>query len=74
MAKVRDDLTFINWMKTLQRKIGEINDIISDSQQHQDLSEQEVALVKKLHDNLYWSGEITFDDGCVDSSKLHVFF
>ena len=66
------DLTFINWLKTLERKIGKINDIVGNSLQHEDLSEQEIALVKKLHDTLFWSGEVTFDKQCLDSSRLKV--
>ena len=69
--KDKDDLRFINWMKATERVLGTINDKIADSQQHEDLSAQEVKFTEKLH-KLYWSGEITFDKKNLDSSKLKV--
>ncbi|KKL18928.1 hypothetical protein LCGC14_2470650 [marine sediment metagenome] len=67
-----DDLNFVNWLKALERKLTIVCNIISDAQQHQDLSHQETLLVKKLHDKLYWSGEVAFDKRNLDSNKLRV--
>ena len=72
MAKIDTSLDYINWLKTLGRKIGTITDIVGNSQQYEDFSEEEVALLKKLHDRLYWSGEVTFDKRNIDASKLKV--
>ena len=68
----KTDLRFVNWLQALERKLGKINDITSNSLQHEDLDDQEQALLKKLHNTLFWSGEVTFDKQCLDSSKLRV--
>ena len=72
MKKQEEDLRFINWLKALGRAIDTANTIVTDSQQREELSEQQVALFKKLNDKLYWPGEVGFDARCLDSSKLKV--
>lgn len=72
MKNVKEDLGFVNWLKAVERKLGYINSVIADSQQHQELDEQEVEMVKKLHDKLFWSGDIKFDRRNLDASKLNV--
>ena len=67
-----DDLTFINYLRTLERALNRINLMISDSQQRDSLSEEQEGLVRKIHDHLFWSGEVSFDEKCVDVSKMKI--
>jgi len=64
-----DDLRFINWLRSVERSINQINTIISDSQQREELGSEQEALIEKLH-KLYWTEEIQFDDKCIDFTKL----
>ena len=71
MVLIKDDLKFINWTRTLARKLDKINSVIVDGQQRQDLDDQENALLEKLYE-LYWSGEVSFDAQCINDSALKV--
>ena len=71
MAERKDDLKFINWCRTLARKLDKMNSVIVDAQQRQDLDDQENALYEKLYE-LYWSGEVTFDEMNINDSALRV--
>ena len=71
MVEIKDDLKFINWCRTLSRKLDKMNSVIVDAQQRQDLDDQENALYEKLYE-LYWSGEVTFDAMNINDSALKV--
>ncbi len=72
MKKATEDLGYINWTKTMVKKLSRIDQIISDSQQHQDLDNQELALVEEMYTALFWPGIITFGKDNTDASKLKV--
>ena len=70
--KNKADLTFINYLKSLENALSGINRIIADSQQHEELSNQQVALVEQIHNKLYWPGIVTFDKKNLDAGELKV--
>lgn len=72
MRKATDDLNYINWLKTTVKKLSRIDQIISDSQQHQDLDNQELALVEEIYAKLYWPEIVTYGKDNTDASKLKV--
>ena len=72
MKKAIEDLNYINWVKTLVKKLSRVDQIISDSQQHQDLDNQELALVEELYAKLYWPGVVTFGKDQIDAAKLKI--
>lgn len=69
---MKTDMKFINYSMTLERALGRINKKISDSQQHEELTEQEVALLEVIHDKLYFPGIVTFDAINMDATRLKV--
>ena len=68
----KQSLDYINWLQSIERSLHDINEIISNSQQHQDLSNQQVALLEELYENLYWPGKVSFGRKQIDSSKLKI--
>ena len=68
----KQSLDYINWLQSIERSLHDINEIISNSQQHQDLSNQQVALLEELYANLYWPGKVSFGRKQIDSSKLKI--
>lgn len=70
--KKTDTLAYINYNMTLERALGIINRKISDSQQREELTEQEVALLEVIHEQLYLPGVVEFDKKNIDASKLKV--
>jgi len=71
MIKKKDDLRFINFLRSTEKVLHDINRIILDSQQREELSENQTAFTKKMY-NLYWTGDIRFDAKCIDHTKLKV--
>lgn len=71
MVKTTEDLEFINFLKSLGRSLDHINEVISNSQQHEDHTPEEVKLIEALHEP-YYKEEITFGRGNMDASKLKV--
>jgi hypothetical protein len=71
MTKTKDDLRFINFLRSMEKALHDVNRIILDSQQREELSEKQVAFVKKMHE-LYWNGEIRFDAKNIDHTKLKI--
>jgi len=71
MAQTEVNLDFVNFLLTLERKLGEINSIITDSYQHQDMNEEDILLLEKLH-GLYYRGEVSFGQGNLDTKQLKV--
>ena len=69
---MKKDLSFINYNMTLGRALDKINRKISDSQQHEDLTEQEVALLEIIHEELYLPGVVTFDVKNINADRLKV--
>ncbi len=69
--KMKEDLRFINHMRSLERSLRDINRIILDSQQREELNDEQNALLKKMY-GLYWSGEIRFDPKNIDHTKLKI--
>lgn len=69
---MKTDLSFINYTMTLSRALENINRKISDSQQHEELTEQEVALLDVIHEELYAPGVVTFDRKNINMSMLRV--
>lgn len=71
MTQPKDDLRFINFLRSAEKVLHDCNRIIMDSQQREELSEKQTAFLKKMH-KLYWSGEVRFDAKCIDHTKLKV--
>jgi hypothetical protein len=69
---MKQDLNFINYIMTMSRALGNINRKIADSQQHEELTEQETALLEALHENFYLPGLVTFDQKNINSDYLKV--
>ena len=71
MKKTKDDLRFINFLRSTEKALHDVNRIILDSQQREELSEMQVSFINKMHE-LYWSGEIRFDAKNIDHTKLKI--
>ena len=71
MVKTTEDLEFINFLKSLGRSLDHINEVTSNSQQHEDHTPEEIKLIEKLH-YLYYTEEVSFGKGNMDVSKLKV--
>lgn len=71
MTDKKDDLRFVNFLRSMEKALADCNRIILDSQQREELSEKQVALLKKMHE-LYWNGDVQFDAKCIDHTKLKV--
>lgn len=69
---MKNDLSFINWDMTLERALSNINRKIKDSQQREELTEQEVALLEVIHETLYLPGVVTFDAKNINAARLKV--
>lgn len=69
---MKNDLSFINYTMTLGRTLGNINRKISDSQQHEELTEQEIALLEVIHEKLFLPGEVSFDAKNINADRLKV--
>ena len=69
---MKTDLSFINYVMTLSRALGNINRKIADSQQHEELTEEEVALLETVHEHFYLPGLVTFDQKNINSDYLKV--
>ena len=70
--KKTEVLNFINFTRSLSRALSNLHRIVSDSQQREGLSEEQEALLEKIHDKLYVGGDVQFDSKCIDSSRLKV--
>lgn len=66
------ELSFINYIMSLGRSINVINEKIKNSQQRDQLTEEEMALLEKIHEVFYLPGVVVFDKDNMDSSKLKV--
>lgn len=69
---MKNDLSFINYSMTLERALSNINRKIKDSQQREELTEQEVALLELIHESFYLPEIVTFDKNNINSSHLEV--
>lgn len=69
---MKHDLNFINYIMTLGRSLDNINRKIKDSQQHEELTEEEVALLEVIHEHLYLPELVTFDQKNINSDYLKV--
>ena len=69
---MKQDLNFINYIMTLGRALSNINRKITDSQQHEELTEEENALLEVIHEEFYFSGMVTFDQKNINSEYLKV--
>lgn len=69
---MKTDLTFINYNKTLGRCLDNINRKVSDSQQHEELTDQEIALLEVIHEKLFLPGVVKFDIKNLNSDRLRV--
>jgi len=72
MKPKTDNLDFINYVMTMGRALDIIHKKISNSQQHEELTEQETLFLKEIHDKLYWPGTVVFDKKNMDAARLKV--
>lgn len=69
---MKTDLSFINYLMTLSRSLEHLNRKITDSQQHEELTEQEIALAEVINEYFYAPGLVTFDRKNINAGRLKV--
>jgi hypothetical protein len=69
---MKDKLQFVNYTMSLGRALEKINRKVRDSQQHEDLTEDELSLLEVIHNKLFLPGVVTFGDKNIDAAELKV--
>jgi hypothetical protein len=69
---MKDKLQFVNYTMSLGRVLEKINRKVRDSQQHEDLTEDELSLLEVIHNKLFLPGVVTFGDKNINAAELKV--
>lgn len=69
---MKTDLSFVNYTMSLERALANINRKIKDSQQREELTDQEIALLEIVHEKFFLPGVVAFDAKNINANALRV--